>query len=126
MAAKQFDGRQLREFRNICARVGSAEHPIATARKTWPLRKTVASTLLVGVSAAVSADSTVVVGIGGATAAGKSQNQLVEIKTADGHSVTIRVPQPGYSDCRQALDVAGAKSATQSDAHRRSNRLGQT
>lgn len=55
----------------------------------------------------------VVVGIGGATAAGKSHSQFVEIKTADGRSVTIRVPQSEFPDLRQALDAALAQFEAQ-------------
>lgn len=52
----------------------------------------------------------VVVGIGAATAAGKSHSQFVEIKTADGRSVTIRVPQSEFSEFRQALDAAQSEA----------------
>ena len=57
----------------------------------------------------------VVAGIGGATAAGKSHNQFVDVKTTDGRSVTIRVPQSEFSKFRQALDAAliAAKSTAQ-------------
>ena len=55
----------------------------------------------------------VVVGIGAATAAGKSHSQFVEIKTADGRSVTMRVPQSEFPEFRQALDAASAQSEAQ-------------
>ena len=57
----------------------------------------------------------VVVGIGGATAAGKSHNQFAGIETADARSVTIRVPQSEFAEFRKPLDAAStsAKSAAQ-------------
>lgn len=101
MAAKQIDGGQV--------------------------RKAVARALLVGVSS-VSAEPTVVVGIGGATADGKSHNGSVEIKTADGHTVTMRVPQSRFPEFRQATDAAwaGVKGSAPSEAKSSSSRLEQT
>lgn len=91
------------------------------------VRKAVANPLLVGVSA-VSAELMVVVGLGGATADGKSHNGSVEIKTADGQTVTMRVPQSGFPEFRQAPDAAwaGVKGSAPSEAQSSSSRLGQT
>ena len=101
MTAKQFDGGQV--------------------------RKAVACALLAGVSS-VSAEFTVVVSIGGATAVSKSHDQSVEIKAAVRHVLTMRVPQSGFPEFRQASDAAwaGVKGSARSETRRWSSRLEQT
>lgn len=64
MAAKRFDGRQVRKHREIHARLGSAEKPSQEQMSAGPLRKTVASALPVEVLA-VPVDPSPLVGAGG-------------------------------------------------------------